>query len=246
MESEPELQKAIRELDYLQDNYEQNPIPKLASEVAQAQKRVLNTRQRLRYKRLGRVRREFGPKQAVIDTNRQLDGTILPKDDAAEEALLDDDMLVLQAAVVEKLTTVPTVWTFEGEWQRRSEAVDAIIPYCDFREEGPLRGRPKQKRNISDEDTEERVLKKSKEEKNDKISIAKTKHEQEQEHIRTAKKPLICFQCGKKFTQRQSLLRHFRPKHLNDQVCNFCADGMEYLERMHWQNHAAAVHRLKT
>ncbi|KUL83660.1 hypothetical protein ZTR_11050 [Talaromyces verruculosus] len=246
VESEPELQEAIRELDYLQDNYEQNPIPELASVVAQAQKRVLNTRQRLRYKRLGQVRREFGPKQAVIDTNGQLDGTILPEDDVVEEVPPDDDMPILQATVLEKLTAVPTVWTLEGEWQRRSEGVDAIIPFCDFREGGPLRGRRKQKRSTTDEDAKERPLQKSKEEKNDKISTAKTKHEQEQEHIRTAKKPCICFQCGKKFTQHQSLLRHFRPKHLNDQVCNFCADGMEYLERMHWQNHAAAVHRLKT
>jgi hypothetical protein len=246
VESEPELQEAIRELDYLQDIYEQNPIPEFASEVALAHKRVLNTRQRLRYKRLGQVRREFGPKQAVIDTNGQLDGTILPEDDAAEEVPLDDNMPVIQVTLVEKLTAVPTVWTLEGEWQRRSEGVDAIIPYCDFREGGPLRGRRKQKRSINDDHAHGKALKKSTEEENNKFSSTKTKHEQEQEHIRTAKKPLICFQCGKKFTQHQSLLRHFRPKHLNDQVCNFCADGMEYLERMHWQNHAAAVHGLKT
>lgn len=77
---------------------------------------MLNTRQRLRYKRLGQVRREFGPKQAVIDINGQLDGTILLEGDAVEEVPPDDDMPVLQATLVKKLTTVPTVWTLEGEW----------------------------------------------------------------------------------------------------------------------------------
>jgi hypothetical protein len=76
VESDPELQEAIRELDFLQDKYERNPIPELASELAQAQSRVLNTRQRLSYKRLAQVRREFGPKQTVIDINGQLDGII--------------------------------------------------------------------------------------------------------------------------------------------------------------------------
>ncbi|EED20923.1 C2H2 finger domain protein, putative [Talaromyces stipitatus ATCC 10500] len=245
VESDPELQAAIRELDSLQDDYERNPIPELASELAQAQGRVLNTRQRLRYKRLAQVRRDFGPKQAVIDANGQLDGTILP-DDGAVEVLPEDDMPLQQVRLVEGLTTVPTVWTLEGEWQRRNVGVEVVTMYCDFQEGGPLRGRPKRKQNVSDDDTSKKAAKRSNNVENDKLAIAKKKHEQDQKHVKTARKPLICFQCGKKFSQHQSLLRHFRPKHLNDQMCNFCADGKEYLEQMHWQNHAAAVHRLNT
>ncbi|EED24131.1 conserved hypothetical protein [Talaromyces stipitatus ATCC 10500] len=186
VESELELQEVIRELELLQDNYEQNPVTELASELAQAQSRVLNTRKRLRYKLLAQIRREFGPKQAVIGINEQLDGTILQEDDAAEEDLLDDDMPLQQVRLVEGLTTVPTVWTLEGEWQRRNVGVEVIVLYCDFQEGGPFRGRQKRKRNASNNDTHKKAVKRSNNVDNDKLSIAKKKHEQDQKHIKTA------------------------------------------------------------
>ncbi|KUL81629.1 hypothetical protein ZTR_10596 [Talaromyces verruculosus] len=188
----------------------------------------------------------FGMEEDVL-WDHALNGMNRNKDKRRPRFLDDTEKAFVESEPeLQEAIPVPTVWTLEGEWQRRSEGVDAIIPYCDFREGGPLRGRRKQKRSINDDYAPGKAIKASTEEENNKFSSTKTKHEQEQEHIRTAKKPLICFQCGKKFTQHQSLLRHFRPKHLNDQMCNFCADGMEYLERMHWRNHAAAVHRLKT
>lgn len=70
------------------------------------------------------------------------------------------------------------------------------------------------------------------------------KHKIKQEPQQTTQKPLVYFQYGKKYSQYQSLLRHFRPKHMNDRNCKSCTDGMEYLEQMHWQCHVAAVHKL--
>jgi hypothetical protein len=33
---------------------------------------------------------------------------------------------------------------------------------------------------------------------------------------------------------------------MDDRRCNVCKDEEEYLYQMHWQRHAAAVHRLNT
>ncbi|EED18141.1 hypothetical protein TSTA_119050 [Talaromyces stipitatus ATCC 10500] len=155
VKGEPKFQEAISELELLQDNYERNQVTEL-------------------------VRRKFGPKQAVIDINGQLDDTILQEDDAAKEDLPHDDMPLQQVRPMKGLTTVPTVWTLEGEWPRRNEG-------------GPLRGRQKRKRNASNDDTHKKAVKRFNNMGNDKLFIAKKKHEQDQKHIKTAKKPLICF-----------------------------------------------------
>jgi hypothetical protein len=152
-----------------------------------------------------------------------------------------------QIRLIEALQAVPTEWTLEGEWRRRDAAVEAIIAVCDYAEGGPLRGRPK--RSVSyngDDDQSMPPDSKIEQEEHPGLSIWEKKRQEDRVHIRSAPKPLICFQCGKEYAQHQGLLRHFRPTHLKDRKCNFCDDDMEFLHQMHWQNHAATVHRLHT
>lgn len=243
VEDDPELQTAISNRDALLDKFQQTPNPTLGQDVAEAEQNIKNTQQRLRYRRKKEVRQAFSDEQAVKDINAQRAGKILSEDDALEESETEDDTPPKQTMLMESLIAVPVEWTLEGEWKRRNVGTEVIIMYCDFEEGGPLRGRPKRKRSERDveglstmeanqteilEDDEQPLDKKCK----------------NQEPCQTLEKPLVCFQCGKKYSQYQSLLRHFRPKHMNDQRCKSCADGMEYLEHMHWKCHIAAVHQL--
>ncbi|KAF3405616.1 hypothetical protein DPV78_003450 [Talaromyces pinophilus] len=244
VEDDPELQTAIRKRDALLDQFQQTPNPKLGQDVAEAERNIKNTRQRLRYRRKKEVRQAFSNEQAVKDINAQRAGKILSEDDALEESESEDDTPPEQTMLVESLMAVPAEWTLEGEWQRRNVGTEVIIMYCDFEEGGPLRGRrPKRKRSERDvdglstvEENQTEIL------EDDKQPLEKKRNNQETSQ--TPAKPLVCFQCGKKYSQYQSLLRHFRPNHMNDRRCKSCADGMEYLEQMHWQCHVTAVHHL--
>lgn len=243
VENDPELQIAIRKRDALLDHFQQTPNLTLGQEVAEAERNIKNTRQRLRYRRKKEIRQAFSDEQAVKDINAQRAGKILSEDDALEESESEDDTPPEQTMLVEGLMAVPVEWTLEGEWKRRNVGTEVIIMYCDFEEGGPLRGRPKRKRSERDveelstvEATPIEVL------EDDEQPLERKRTNQEPRE--TPEKPLVCFQCGKKYSQYQSLLRHFRPKHMNDRRCKFCADGMEYLEQMHWQCHVAAVHQL--
>jgi hypothetical protein len=247
VERDPELQAAIQEQNELADEYEGNPDAALIPLLEESERNVTNTRQRLRYKRRNEVRQEFSRKQAVIDIERQLSGSMVPDEDTSEVSLAEDDMPPEQIRLVDALQAVPTIWTLEGEWQRRNAAVEAIIAYCDYAEGGPLRGRPK--RSVlrdGEDDKNKKADDEVKQEEHRGLSAWAKKCQEVRAHIQTAPKPNICFQCGKGYSQHRGLLRHFRPAHLNDRKCNFCDDGMEFLHQMHWQNHAAAVHRLHT
>lgn len=121
--------------------------------VEESQRNITNIRQRLRYKRKNEVRREFSQKQAVIDIERQLSGSIVPDEDTSEASQMANDMPPEQIRLIE---AIPTAWTSEGEWQRRNTAVEAIIAYCNYAEGGPLRGRPK--RSISRDREDDKQL----------------------------------------------------------------------------------------
>jgi Protein of unknown function (DUF3435) len=231
-----ELQTAISNRDALLDRFQQSPNPMLAHDVAEAERDIKNTRQRLRYQKKKEVRQAFSNEQAVKDINAQRAGKILSEDDNLKESESEDDTPPEQEMLVEGLMAVPVEWTLEGEWQRRNVGTELIIMYSDFEEGGPLRGRPKRKRSVGDVEglSTANQTEKSEDEKGNYA---------EKEH-KLVEKPLVCFQCGKKYSQHQSLLRHFRPIHMNDRRCTSCADGMEYLEQMHWQCHVAAVHKL--
>jgi uncharacterized protein DUF3435 len=99
--------------------------------VEESQRNITNIRQRLRYKRKNEVRREFSQKQAVIDIERQLSGSVVPDEDTSEASQMANDMPPEQIRLIE---AIPTAWTSEGEWQRRNSAVEAIIAYCNYAE----------------------------------------------------------------------------------------------------------------
>ncbi|KAH1694371.1 hypothetical protein KXX12_007782 [Aspergillus fumigatus] len=226
VERDPELQAAIQRREDLADEYEHSQDPTLIPLLRERQQDVTNTRRRLQYKRRKEVRQEFSRKQAVIDIERQLPGSAVHDEDDREFSQAEYEMPPAQIRLVEKLLVVPTSWSLEAEWQRRHEAVEAIKEYCDFLEGGPLRGRPK--RSVP---------------RDGEITRASNQNETK-EHIQTAQKPLACFQCYKTSSQHQGVQRHFRTAHLGDCKCNFC--DMELLHQMHLQNHAAAVHHLRT
>ncbi|OXV06240.1 hypothetical protein Egran_05994 [Elaphomyces granulatus] len=198
-------------------------------------------------------------KQAVIDIERQLSGSIVPDEDTSEASQMVNDMPPEQIRLIEALQAIPTVWTLEGEWRRRNTAVEAIIAYCNYAEGGPLRSRPKRSisrdregdKQLDSENTTERPSQGSGEpdlmqEKRSSLFVWEKKRQEDRKHIQTSPKPVICFQCGKGYSQHQGFLRHFPPAHLNDRKCNFCDDDMEFLHQMHWQIHAETVHRLHT
>lgn len=242
VEADPELQIAIREHQNLEEEYDRNPDPALIPRLEESRRKVTNTRQRLRYKRQKEVRQEFGPKQAAHDIAGQLSGSITPDDDLPEDLPMEN-MPPEQVRLVETLLAQPTEWTLEAEWQRRNAAVDAIVTYCGYEEGGPLRGRRKQTVAVEEEGEEEEedpaVQAGSEVESKGSLGLLT------QDKNREPPKPTVCFQCGKKYSQYQGLLRHFRPAHLNDRKCKRC-EGMEFLLQMHWQRHVADVHRLKT
>ncbi|OKL55298.1 hypothetical protein UA08_09463 [Talaromyces atroroseus] len=210
VEDDPELQTAISNRDALLDQFQQTPDATLAHAVAEAERNIKNTRQRLRYRRKKEVRRAFSDEQAVKDANAQLSGTNLLEDELNEE--LDDDTPPEQTMLIEGLMAVPVEWTFEGEWQRRNVGTEVIIMYCDYEEGGPLRGRPKGKRRLNDEVRLLSVETKQIEKTEDDKPIIEKKRKIEQEQPQTAKKPLVCFQCGKKYrqTDRSELGIEFR------------------------------------
>jgi hypothetical protein len=246
VDEDPESLDAIRHRDELEEAYERDLDPELIPRLIEAQREVNNARQRARYKQKNNMRQGFSRKNAIMEINGQQSGAILPEDDVSNPPLEPDDVPPEMARLAEALLSVPAEWTLEGEWQRRNAAVDTIVRYCDYEEGGPLRGRPKGKRTANDVDgkgnnnfgaTEHEVKKLS----NEGVELIETgKHRQKEEET------WVCFQCSKKYTAKSSLLRHFRPAHLNDRRCNSCNDGWEHLEQIHWQRHIEAVHQLRT
>ncbi|KAL3703732.1 hypothetical protein TMatcc_009421, partial [Talaromyces marneffei ATCC 18224] len=198
VEDDPELQTAISNRDALLDKFQQTPNPTLEQDVAEAERNIKNTRQRLRYRRKKEVRHAFSDEQAVKDINAQRAGKILPEEDALEESESEDDTPPEQTMLVERLMAVPVEWTLEGEWQRRNIATEVIIMYCDFEEGGPLRGRLKRKRSERDvEGFSKMEANQTEISEDDEQPLKKKCNNQEPRQIPA--KPLVCFQCGKKY-----------------------------------------------
>ncbi|KAK9311428.1 hypothetical protein V1524DRAFT_41933 [Lipomyces starkeyi] len=156
---------------------------------------------------------------------------------------------------MEKLMTWPTSDSIEAEWRRRNEAVEAVRVYCDVLEGGPRRGRRPKATVLVVEDT---VMADVSTESAALLSARDESFRVSEEHIRTAAKPLRCFQCYgdlgqadnrrvQEYRYHKNLIRHFRTWHMDDRRCNFCGNEEgEFLLQMHWQRHAQAIHRLKT
>ncbi|KAH2102487.1 hypothetical protein KXV26_008824, partial [Aspergillus fumigatus] len=177
------------------------------------------------YKRRKEVRQEFSRKQAVIDIERQLSGSAVHDEDDREFSQAEYEMPPAQIRLVEKLLVVPTSWSLEAE--RAAPGTAEAIGAARWRNNESIQP----EREIEQEE-------------HPSISAWEAKFQETKEHIQTAQKPLACFQCYKTSSQHQGVQRHFRTAHLGDCKCNFC--DMELLHQMHLQNHAAAVHHLRT
>ncbi len=137
-----------------------------------------------------------------------------------------------------------------NEFGRRNAAIDAVAAYCKFEEGGPPGGRkPTKKANPPPSpDADPQVVAATAEEQALKAAMLS---------VFTEKRPLICFVClgqkGLEFAKRVyifaspgDLTKHFKQKHLfqvkegDKPNCDVCLMQLEH--KMHFQNHALAIH----
>lgn len=259
VEDDPELQEAILKRDNLAEKLKRanKKGHKTLDRLHQLKKNVTNTRNRLLYDLRKRVREDFDSHQAVVDIGRQLAGSALYDEETKEILRTEEHMLPQQIFLLGKLTTWPTSLSLEAEWTRRNEAVEAVRMYCDVREGGPRRGRrypgppPPARKNIAVNSVPAQVST-----TNQSPSLPSEEALRKAgTHIRTAIKPLGCFQCYgntvepderrmKHYSRHKHVLRHFRATHLDDRYCNYCNKPVEH--EMGLRRHAHKKHRLKT
>jgi hypothetical protein len=138
----------------------------------------------------------------------------------------------------------------EEEFGRRNAAIDAVAAYCKFEEGGPPRGRKPTKKTspLPSLDADPQVMVAKAEEQALKAAMLLVFKEM---------RPLICFIClGWKslsfakrvyeFASPGDLTKHFKRKHLSKvkegdkPYCEVCP--MQLKHKMHFQNHALAIH----
>ncbi|KAH8586142.1 hypothetical protein B0O99DRAFT_665868 [Bisporella sp. PMI_857] len=162
---------------------------------------------------------------------------------------LSDEMPLIQRRLVETVMTLPGT-TLEKEFRRRDAAIDAVAAYCKYEEGGPFRGR-KPRRNessMSPSGADLQVI----------VAMAeKQAVDAAMLSVFTEKRPFICFVClGRKslsfekrvysFASPGDFTKHFKRKHLSQikkgqkLYCNICPMQLEH--KMHFQNHAFAIH----
>ena len=180
----------------------------------------------------------------MIDIERQLTGGAVSDEPAHEVLRKEFTMPPEQTLLVEMFFTWPTTDSLEDEWARRNKAVAAGIQYCGFQEGGPLRGRPKRSAPSDDEDQVPSPKARKRTSGNQPTASWKKEHDTTRELILSAKKPLSCFQCFKKYSDYNGVKRHFKTSHLMDRKCNFC--DLSVLHEMRLRRHAQDVHRLQT
>jgi hypothetical protein len=158
-------------------------------------------------------------------------------------------MPLLQRRLVEAVLALPGT-TLEEETGHRNAAIDAVAAYCKFEEGGPPRGRkPTKKANpLPPSDADLQVMTAQAEEQALKAAMLS---------VFTEERPLICFVClgrkGLEFAKRVyifaspgDLTKHFKRKHLSQVKegdrpnCDVCLLQLEH--KMHFQNHALAIH----
>ncbi|KAL4766861.1 hypothetical protein BDW60DRAFT_212539 [Aspergillus nidulans var. acristatus] len=246
VEKDPQLQAAIRRQVELEMQCDDSDDPTLLVLLKDQERKVRNLRRSLQEKRRKDIRQDFSRKQAVLDIERQLTGGAV-NDELAREVLRKDfAMPPQQILVVENFFTWPISDSLEDEWARRNKAVMAGIQYCGFLEGGPLRGRPK--RSASSEDEARTTPPPSRKLKSEEQPTAPVREEQSavsKEQPKKKSKPMVCFQCNKKYSDHNGVKRHFKTSHLQDRKCNSC-DDVEFHHQMHLQRHAEGVHHLST
>lgn len=246
VEKDPQLQAAIRWQIELEMQCDGSDDPTLLVLLKDQERKVRNLRRSLQEKRRKDIRQDFSRKQAVLDIERQLTGGAV-NDESAREVLRNDfAMPSQQILVVENFFTWPTSDSLEDEWARRNKAVVAGIQYCGFPEGGPLRGRPK--RSASSKDEDRITHPPSRKRKSEEQLSAPVREEQPaapKGQPKKKPKPVVCFQCNKKYSDHNGVKRHFKTSHLQDRKCNSC-DDVEFHHQMHLQRHAEGVHHLST
>jgi hypothetical protein len=258
VETIPELQDAIRKRDSFARKLKQSDKKrrKGLDRLEKLKRNVTNTRSRLLYELRKRVREEFDNSQAVKDIERQLAAGTAVHDDQTKKILaVRENMLPQQIFLLEKLMTWPTSRSLELEWRRRNEAVEAVRMYCGVREGGPRRGRrPRMPILVDDVATPIPHTLASTQAPSPSL-LREDALRKADVHVRTAAKPLGCFQCYgnieesdvrrmKHYTRHKHLLRHFRDFHLDDRRCNYCNKPVE--DEKGLRRHAHEKHRLKT
>ncbi|PYH95099.1 C2H2 finger domain protein [Aspergillus ellipticus CBS 707.79] len=261
VEKNPELQSALRWQFKLESQYNSSNNPTLREILEDQKWKVDNLRRSLQEKQRKEVRRDFSRKQAVIDIEKQLAEGAAVNDiekQLAEGAAVNDEvahqvlrkdfaMPPQQIGLVKTFFTWPTTDSLEDEWTRRNKAIAAGVEYCGFAEGGPLKGRRLKCSTPSNDENQNTTppARKRKLDEQSTVILWEKESAALQEDIIHNPRPVVCFQCHKKYSDHNGLKRHFMTSHLQDDRCNFC-DDLKFHHEMHLQRHAADVHRLRT
>lgn len=156
--------------------------------------------------------------QPVIDSERQLAGKIV--DEEVIGVLERTGYMSLQhMMLIDTVLAMPGT-TIEGEIQRRIDAINAIIAFCDVEEGAPLRPLHSRKREAAPILTEKQSLSQEDEE------VAKLSKAIKSVQIDSpSERPLTCFLCVgnpalamteriRKYNTPGSLTRHFQRRHV--------------------------------
>ncbi|OAQ58191.1 C2H2 finger domain-containing protein [Pochonia chlamydosporia 170] len=211
------------------------------------QRELRSLKQKLKRELKQKIRDDWTDEQAVDDIERQLQGI------GFAEPMVDDAIRPQRPAqkLLVKALTAPVGDTLEGQYQRRDNAIEAIVAYCSV-EEGPTVRRCISSTTVSRENIHEPS-------EGDPLFLATVSVFVDNPKER----PRRCFLCvgaalslprddprvedkiGEFYTPGD-LSKHFRRRHLsklrdNDRpVCQVC--DMTLSHKMHLQKHAIVVH----
>ena len=222
-----------------------------------AVRELRNEKQRQRNRRVRENLKRYRNEQPVIDLERQLAGKLV--DTKVMDTLEHKSFMPPQHLMVIDATLTMPGTTFEAEYQRRINAINAMTAFCPV-EEGRPTPRPIQscRRPVPDDDEPCPPAKRQRCVSNDNTEITLREAMESVRIKNSEERPLICFLClGNanlplkervlKYTTPGSLTRHFLRKHINPPwpargvECNVC--GIELLERKaELLNHAEWYH----
>lgn len=224
-----------------------------------AGRELRNEKQRQRNRRIRENLERYRKEQPVIDIEQQLAGKLVNRkvmDILEHKSLMPPQHL----AVIDATLTMPGT-TLEAEYQRRINAINAMIAFCPVEEGRPIpRTTHSRRRPVPDDDNDEvdAPAKRQRHTLEDDTEIALR---QAIESVRVKdprERPTICFLClgnpnlplkerTAKHATPGSLTRHFKRKHINPPwpakglECNVC--GMQSLARKaDLLNHAEYCH----
>lgn len=221
-----------------------------------AVRELRNEKQRQRNRRIRENLERYRNEQPVIDLERQLSGKLV--DTKVMDTLEHTGFMPPQhLMVIDAVLTIPGA-TLEAEYQRRINAINAMIAFCPVGEGRPISRTQPCRRPLPDADNYCAPAKRQQHVMEDETEIA-LRQAIESVRIRTpGQRPRICFLCVgnpnlalidriKEYATAGSLTKHFLRKHVNTPwpangvECNIC--GMEQLEqKATLLNHAETCH----